>query len=1273
MNAFSLHQTNCSQINHSTMLRNTITQVKKPPLQAVMLMLLMLLGGRISAQAPTALQYPTPTVAIAGVTSVFMSPTVSSNVVSYSIAPALPAGLSFNTNNGIISGVATGSSPATTYTVTATNASGSTTCTLSIQVAKTYYNLAFDSLKFINQAGSIVAIHGDGRAIGDSMLYKNVATVGGQQIDCIVTTKGLENIYYFLAFDQEASSGSGYNYNLSRFFSPQIAFDSSYGSATFTFQPILGNSYVNAANPGIPVFLQNVKMNVYDIDGSDAAGTNQFNAISGFDSSEIGIGTKLSMAFDTTTELTYFRSTVVTNTVGAVNDSTRVRVTYNNMGYFELRVGVDGGAVAGVNPVAYFFTDFSTGPAFGATPTGGPSVDLNTSLAGVNNYAMDCTGQMTFSGGSSQTNVLNIGGPNFRQLRVSIPTAQILDGSNEQLIVTGATGTSTIPLNANPSINNLTLGGVVYSVTGTTAGGVRNFVFKRNSGNLVRANAEALLDAFKYVNIASFPTNGERKFTLSLRDSVLQSPDAVFTATVQCASISGNIYRDANALTDNTVNANSTAGQFAAAGVYAALVNSSSNAVISTQAVAAGGAYSFGHVDTGRYNIFISNTATPGATLSAATYPAGNYKSIGENLGALAGNDLSVDGKLSVKIGSVPVTNANFGVQIPPVTANTSYSNITNPGGYNYYTIPAGGFSTSDADGTVDSVIITGFPTGANYLKVGSIFYTSGGTCPPQSSCTAWPGTLKFPYSQVGTVGVDPTAIGVTSVVISYTVLDNGRAASNNGVASTITLGFVSPGITISGNVWNDFDGSATKNGSEAYTAVAASGQTLYAMLVQTSNTYSDLPTIYASTPVTAAATGYTFSNVPSGNAYEVRIVSRATAPAAGAALGTITPALATGWTDVTTSNNGTKTTYAGGTINPTISLGTVSANKTNVNFGIEQKPTADPKILQAPNSAFSTTTKTKKDKKGSSGSSGSGSSGSSSGKKIKGNSNLITGATVLSLSGLDPEDCATTSSCNTGKTFVLNAINANTTVTYDFGAGDSILDDSIIIPNFNVANLSVISDTTGAGTASNPLGFTYSLMDVAGVSSDPVVYSLQTPAPLPILLTGFYAKATDCSATLYWNVGSELNGNYYQVEQSTDATEFWPIAKVSCRNSASGGSYSANASRLFGDNYFRLKRVSQDGDYDYSKTIQLSAPGCDRQLITMSPNPAERQVMISGLSGSGNVLLVYDMMGSLIYKTITNQDIEFIDVSEYAKGTYLVQVRSSNGATLSSMHLIRK
>ena len=62
-------------------------------------------------------------------------PSVTGTVTSYSVTPSLPAGLLLNAATGVISGTPTAASPAATYTVTAANSVGSTSCGVVIEVA----------------------------------------------------------------------------------------------------------------------------------------------------------------------------------------------------------------------------------------------------------------------------------------------------------------------------------------------------------------------------------------------------------------------------------------------------------------------------------------------------------------------------------------------------------------------------------------------------------------------------------------------------------------------------------------------------------------------------------------------------------------------------------------------------------------------------------------------------------------------------------------------------------------------------------------------------------------------------------------------------------------------------------------------------------------------------------------------------------------------------------------------------------------------------------
>ena len=83
-------------------------------------------------------------------------PTASGgNVTSWSISPALPAGLSFSTSNGSISGTPTAVSSSANYTITATNAGGSGTATVTIQVNDlSPYSLSYSGSPFTLEKGS---------------------------------------------------------------------------------------------------------------------------------------------------------------------------------------------------------------------------------------------------------------------------------------------------------------------------------------------------------------------------------------------------------------------------------------------------------------------------------------------------------------------------------------------------------------------------------------------------------------------------------------------------------------------------------------------------------------------------------------------------------------------------------------------------------------------------------------------------------------------------------------------------------------------------------------------------------------------------------------------------------------------------------------------------------------------------------------------------------------------------------------------------------------
>ncbi|HEY5806988.1 MAG TPA: Ig domain-containing protein, partial [Povalibacter sp.] len=88
----------------------------------------------VNIAPPGALSYPSPVQATVGVGIATLNPAVVGPVTSYSVSPALPAGLAIDTTRGAIAGTPTAATAKATYTVTATNAGGSATFGLVLTV-----------------------------------------------------------------------------------------------------------------------------------------------------------------------------------------------------------------------------------------------------------------------------------------------------------------------------------------------------------------------------------------------------------------------------------------------------------------------------------------------------------------------------------------------------------------------------------------------------------------------------------------------------------------------------------------------------------------------------------------------------------------------------------------------------------------------------------------------------------------------------------------------------------------------------------------------------------------------------------------------------------------------------------------------------------------------------------------------------------------------------------------------------------------------------------
>ncbi len=443
------------------------------------------------------------------------------------------------------------------------------------------------------------------------------------------------------------------------------------------------------------------------------------------------------------------------------------------------------------------------------------------------------------------------------------------------------------------------------------------------------ANAALFVNVSQLNWTYAFSTSGNCGSGASPRrlGSLNMSCQVTFDRPFASVALSGNVYNDTDGLIDNsisTVGTTTAAAKTNAGGLFANLVDANGY-VFSSVAVPSTGIYSFPAVVSGNYTVQISKTQGIESSLAPAKTLPDGWINTGEKLGTGTGTDGTVDGSVAVTVGTTAITNVNFGIEQPPVPVSNTVTSQTNPGGTVSVTVPGTTFSASDTGGTVASLRITGFPTNATSLTVGTTtYYPNAGAIPtacPTATCMVFPAagvpvTSNASGNATQTVRVDPISGGVT-VGIPYVALDNAGFPSTTTATASVPF----TAFSISGNVLNDTNGlldtpTGIVNGSGTNT-----GNALYANLVQGG--------IVIQSFLIPAGGAYNFAGVDVGS-YTVVLSTSATST---------TASLPSGW--VHTGENIGTAAGNDGIVNGILPVNVSTANISNANFGIEQGPTA--------------------------------------------------------------------------------------------------------------------------------------------------------------------------------------------------------------------------------------------------------------------------------------------------------------------------------------------
>ena len=171
----------------------------------------------------------------------------------------------------------------------------------------------------------------------------------------------------------------------------------------------------------------------------------------------------------------------------------------------------------------------------------------------------------------------------------------------------------------------------------------------------------------------------------------------------------------------------------------------------------------------------------------------------------------------------------------------------------------------------------------------------------------------------------------------------------------------------------------------------------------------------------------------------------------------------------------------------------------------------------------------------------------------------------------------------------------------------------------------------------------------------------------LPVELINFNVKASGKSVIASWQTTNESNNDRFEVERSTNGTDFTWIGKIKGKgNSSTLSNYQyTDKTPLKGTNYYRLRQVDFDGQFTYSPIRKVDMDKQDVLLALYNNLSASSDIIVRSSLGNAAVS-VFDAGGRKIGQIPISNHIGRIGVSSLPNGIYLA-VLEQNGVVMAT------
>jgi Zn-dependent metalloprotease len=228
---------------------------------------------------------------------------------------------------------------------------------------------------------------------------------------------------------------------------------------------------------------------------------------------------------------------------------------------------------------------------------------------------------------------------------------------------------------------------------------------------------------------------------------------------------------------------------------------------------------------------------------------------------------------------------------------------------------------------------------------------------------------------------------------------------------------------------------------------------------------------------------------------------------------------------------------------------------------------------------------------------------------------------------------------------------------------GTKITKHSGSISTLSTATSGVFSLIESIGT----LGTDYSITGQFSGGFSGFAAGIPPSVILPVSLVNFTGVKNNTGVLLSWDVAQQLSIKNYIVEYSSDGRRFETAGIVSASQLSIDRYNFQHLYPVAGNNFYRLKIISDNGSYKYSVTIRINLSSKNNLEIT--PNPVQNNFTIQYTNNSKiKQLTIFDYKGSVV-KYITAQGLTGsvnVNAGSFVPGVYIVKMIDNNNQVIT-------